>query len=163
MQVPSRLRLPTRATARLGAAIATSTLVVAGSLAVAASSSAQAAPAPVDRTAKVSKINTYGSIQIARNGAWGKSRGYRTIKGAKRRAHRECRQVTRRPCYDMGWVRNACMAVAVRRGPNGLIVRAKTNSDPRRTKRGAYRQALRNCRRDGGRCKRLRGAWTCSF
>lgn len=162
MQRPSRLRLPTRAKARLGAAIVTSTLV-AGGLVVAASSSAQAAPAPADRAAKVSKVNNYGSIQIARNGAWGKSSGYRSIKAAKRRAHRECRSVTRRPCYDMGWVRNACMAVAVRRAPSGLIVRAKTNSDPRKTKRGAYKQALRNCRRDGGRCKRLRGAWTCAL
>jgi hypothetical protein len=162
MQVPSRLRLPTRARARLGAAIATSTLVVAGGLVVAAGSSAQAAPG--DRAAKMSKVDRYGSIQIARNGAWGKSSGYRTARGAKARAHRECRQAVRhrRPCYSMGWVRNACMAVAVRRGPNGLIVRAKTNSDPRNTKRGAYRQALRNCRSDGGRCKRLRGAATCA-
>lgn len=93
----------------------------------------------------------YGSISLARDGAWGSSRNYRGITRAKRIANRQCRSHSNRPrsCRNMGWVRNQCMAVVAKKR-RGYVVRARAGAAVRKAR--AWRRAMRKC---GGTCKRV--------
>lgn len=100
----------------------------------------------------------YGAIALSRaDGAVGWSYDFRTKKRAGKRALRECKKASDAPwsCRKIAWVRNGCLALAVRWNSNGTIARYKWGVA--RNKGPAYRKALNKC---GYGCKRR--AYTCT-
>lgn len=67
--------------------------------------------------------NYYGSIAVSPDQAHGYAYDYRTKRGAKARAMRGCKAKSNYPqyCRSMGWVRNGCMAVAIKTRADGWI------------------------------------------
>lgn len=138
----------------LAAAGMVASLLVPSTTAGAASSAAASAQAGVAARA----VNYYGSIALSpADGAVGWSYDYRTRRGAIKRAKRECRQASDYPwrCRKVGWVRNGCLALAVRWNGSGGI--ARWASAYRYGKRAAYRAAKKRC---GPGCRRR--AFTCT-
>ncbi|HRY11044.1 MAG: DUF4189 domain-containing protein [Actinobacteria bacterium] len=100
----------------------------------------------------------YGALALSRaDGAVGWSYDYRTKAKAGRAALRECKKASATPwsCRKIVWVRNGCVALAVRWNDNGTIARYAWGVA--RNKAPAYRKALNKC---GYGCKRR--AWTCT-
>ncbi|MDP4014485.1 MAG: DUF4189 domain-containing protein [Candidatus Nanopelagicales bacterium] len=133
-------------------------LAVLGSALVAGTSAGAASPPTTaqqpDRSVSTYR-NNFGAISLAfKGGAVGWSYDYSTRKKAVKRAHRQCRSRSSTKCTKIAWVRNGCLAVAVRwSGSNvtyyGWAVRG--------SKKKAYRAAKREC---GGKC--VRRAFTCT-
>ncbi|MEZ5186928.1 MAG: DUF4189 domain-containing protein [Candidatus Nanopelagicales bacterium] len=100
----------------------------------------------------------YGAIALSRaDGAVGWSYNFKTKRKAGKRALRECKDASDTPwsCKKIAWVRNGCLALAVRWNSNGTIARYAWGLG--RNKRPAYENALRKC---GSKCKRR--AYTCT-
>lgn len=110
-----------------------------------------AADAPATPTSTVAATGTYGAIAVASDGAWGRSWNYRKKSRAGKRAMWQCRQASDYPktCEKVAWVRNGCLAVAVRW--NGDFIN-RYGWAARSSKKKAYRAAKRKC---GKRCVRL--------
>lgn len=112
---------------------------------------------PADSSAAVAG-RYYGAIALSRaDGAVGWSYDYRTKRRAGKKALRECRKAsdTSWSCKKIAWVRNGCLALAVRWNSNGTIARYEWGVG--RNKGPAYRAALDKC---GPNCKRR--AYTCT-
>jgi hypothetical protein len=100
----------------------------------------------------------YGAIALSRaDGAVGWSYDFSTKRKAGKRALKECRKASDTPwsCRKVAWVRNGCLALAVRWNDNGTIARYKWGVG--RNKAPAYRAALNKC---GWGC--VRRAYTCT-
>lgn len=99
----------------------------------------------------------YGAIALARTGgAVGWSYDYSTRRAAFRRAMNECRASSDYPwsCERIAWVRNGCLAVAVRWDGDFIDYYGWGVA---RTKRAAYWRALDEC---GAGC--VRRVYTCT-
>lgn len=121
--------------------------------------------AAAERTADVPRpgaaisayYNNYGAIALAMTGgAVGWSYDYPTKRLAGKWAQYECKSSSDYPwtCKKIAWVRNGCLALAVRY--DGIYVDVY-GWGTARTKRAAYQRALAEC---GYGCKRR--AWTCT-
>ena len=108
---------PIRALLRTMAATLALLTMIAGTLLV-TSPGAGAAPA-----AAPARAGNYGAIAIGKDGAAGYSYNFGTKAAAYRRALSECNQRSAYRCVKVGWVRNACGAVAVKYGSRGLVSR----------------------------------------
>ncbi|MCU0278446.1 MAG: DUF4189 domain-containing protein [Candidatus Nanopelagicales bacterium] len=100
----------------------------------------------------------YGAIALSRvDGAVGWSYDYRSKAAAGKAALRECKQSSTVPwsCRKIVWVRNGCVALAVRWNDNGTI--GSYAWGVASNKASAYRKALNKC---GYGCQRR--AWTCT-
>ncbi|UMG93835.1 DUF4189 domain-containing protein [Nocardioides sp. TF02-7] len=113
-------------------------LAIVGSI-MSATGSAQAAPAaPSERAttpALVAKAERdaqravrcfrkcFGAVSMSRDQAWGGYINTPTRKGAIQRAHKRCKSLSNYPgqCRKLGWVRNGCMAVAIKTNSQGWI------------------------------------------
>ena len=119
---------------------------------------AQVVPAVVAPGAVISAYgDNYGAIALAMTGgAVGWSYDYGTKRQAFRRAVRECKSASDYPwtCKKIAWVKNGCLAVAVRWDGNYVD---RYGWGAASTKRQAYLRALDEC---GYQCKRR--AYTCT-
>lgn len=122
---------------------------------------ASAVPEPPVADPPVSALayrNYYGAIALATvGGAVGWSYDFRTKKRAFKVAMRECRKASSYPwsCRKVAWVRNWCIGLAVLWDADNNI--AYYDYGAGRTKKKAYRKALRKC---GPGC--VRRAYTCT-
>ncbi len=119
-----------------------------------------AAGAGVSRTISGPSISGmyYGAIALSRvDGAVGWSYDYGTKATAGKAALRECKKASTVPwsCRKIVWVRNGCVALAVRWNDNGTIGRYAWGVAS--NKATAYSKALNKC---GYGCQRR--AWTCT-
>lgn len=135
----------TIALAAVSAVAAVSLLVAPG-----AGASAPAAPSS-ERAARA----YFGAIALAADGAAGYAYDFGTKRAALRAAHQRCKSLSDYPdtCTRVGWVRNACGAVAVKFRPDGFVARYKFGWG--RSKAVAIRMAKRNF---GGDIR----AWVCT-
>lgn len=119
---------------------------------------AQWAPTVVAPGAVISAYgDNYGAIALAMTGgAVGWSYDFGTKRGAFRRAVRECKSASDYPwtCKKIAWVKNGCLAVAVRWDGNYVD---RYGWGAANSKRQAYLRALDEC---GFQCKRR--AYTCT-
>lgn len=100
---------------------------------------------PADATATASKARNYwGAIAISRDAAWGVAYDHRSKSGALKAAQRRCKSHSSEPgqCRKVGWVRNACGAVAVKYYDSGAVRRYKFGYG--QTKNAAKSRARRN-------------------
>jgi hypothetical protein len=103
--------------------------------------------------------NCYGAIYLAnRDGRVGWAYNYAHKWRAKRAALRSCQSRSHYPrtCHGKGWVRNGCMALSIKRRPDGSVARWGVGFG--NTKREAVRRALSNCNRPA--CVRRTGFCT---
>lgn len=135
--------------------------LAASLLFAAAPASAVSVPGPPTADPPGSSVQVYGryygAIALAMTGgAVGWSYDYGTKRAALRRAYRECKSRSDYPwtCEKIAWVRNGCLALAVRW--NGGYV-ARYGWAARSTKRSAYWAALDKC---GPGC--VKRAYTCT-
>jgi hypothetical protein len=160
LQVKERLRLSRRFRVASSGAIATLALLGSG---LAASAPANAVEAPqavpmVKQSVMVKERPTarrdcfiprcYGAIALAnRDAAVGGVYNYASKFRALRAAKRQCRIHSNFPrsCRARGWVRNGCVALAIKRRADGSV--ARWGRGVAYTKRRAYRQALNYCAR----------------
>ncbi|GAA5155433.1 hypothetical protein GCM10023340_40690 [Nocardioides marinquilinus] len=128
---------------------------LAFTMTAAVTTSASAAPAPESTVAAKAPRAYYGAIAMANDGAWGVAYDYRTRAGAYDRALKGCRKNAAYPgtCRKIGWVRNACGAVAAKFNSRGFVTRYKYGFAA--TKVGAKRKARANF---GGRIV----TWVCT-
>ncbi|MDQ4053175.1 MAG: DUF4189 domain-containing protein [Actinomycetota bacterium] len=134
-------------------AMTAAALLTAACLTVLAPAAGAASPgAPTnERSARA----LYGAIALAADGAVGYTYDLHTKRAALRAAHKQCRQRSdyAGTCTKVGWIRNACGAVAVKFRPSGFVSRYKFGWG--RTKRAAVEEAKRGF---GGQI----GAWVCT-
>lgn len=139
----------------LGVALAAAGLIAA--LLVPATTAGATPSADASAQVGAAAVNYYGSIALsARDNSVGWSYDYRTKRGAIKRAKRECRKASNYPwtCKKVGWVRNGCLALAVRTSGGSV---ARWASAYRGSKRAAYRAAKNRC---GPGCRKR--AYTCT-
>lgn len=98
-------------------------------------------------------INYFGSIAMSPDQAYGGAYNYRTKAKAKGVAMRGCKRNSNYPgkCRSMGWVRNGCMAVAIKTNSSGWIT--AWASGYARNRAGAKRQAFKRLPGSGGRIR----------
>ena len=86
----------------------------------------------------------FGAIALASDGAFGYSYDFGTKRAALNAAHQRCRQRSDYPgtCTKVGWIRNACGAVAVKYDRQGFVSRYKFGWGG--TKQAAIAAAKRN-------------------
>jgi hypothetical protein len=135
------------------------------------STTGPAEAAPVATTDRVTKVTTapkapqrqqrcfrkcFGAISMSPDQAWGGYRNTATRRAAITRAHKICKRNSAFPgrCTKMGWVRNGCMAVAIKTNSDGWIT--DWASGFANTKRAAVREAKN--KNNGGRIR----AWLCT-
>lgn len=141
------------AVAGLLAALVPATSGIAGA---ATTPAAVAAQAEANVAAKAAR-NYYGAIALAyTGGAVGWSYDYSTKRSALNRAQRECKSASNFPssCHKIAWVRNGCLALAVRWNGSNI---AHWGWGSASSKRAAYNRALDEC---GSNCRKR--AYTCT-
>ena len=94
--------------------------VAAAMFALLPASAAQAEPAQPNRARAY-----YGAIALSNDGTATYAFDYRTKRAALSAAYKRCKSRSSLPrnCRKVGWVRNACGAVAVKKYPSGYISR----------------------------------------
>lgn len=140
---------PIRALLRTIAVTLTLLTMIAGAMLV-TTPSASAKSAASESQAR----SYYGAIALGKDGATGYGTNYRTRAGAYDRALRECNQRSAFRCVKVGWVRNACGAVAV-----------KFNSSGTRVTRYKYGYAVTRHRAEANARRNFGGqirAWVCT-
>jgi len=129
------------------------------SLLIPASGAGVAQPVNDQGRSSIAAVNRYyGALALSRaDGAVGWSYDYRTKRKAGKAALRECKKASETPwsCRKIVWVRNGCVALAVRWNDNGTIARYRWAVAMKKST--AYRKALNKC---GYGCKRR--AYTCT-
>lgn len=148
-------RRPVLLAALLTALAAASAPLTPGAHASTADALAGGAPTPPEAAAF---WDNYGAISLAfTGGAVGWSYDYGTKASAKRAAQRACRARSDYPwsCRKIAWVRNGCLALAVRWDNDGDV--SRYGWAVRRNRTAAYRVAKREC---GWGC--VRRAYTCT-
>lgn len=151
--------MSTRISVIVGALVASIALLAATLMMGAPAGAARVPTPPVTTPAAATAYytNYYGAISLAMTGgAVGWSYDYATKWQALRRAQNECKSKSNYPwsCQKIAWVRNGCLAVAVRW--NGSDIE-RYGWAVRETKRSAYLAAKAKC---GYAC--VRRAHTCT-
>jgi hypothetical protein len=102
-----------------------------------------AGAAPAEQSKQAGRVY-YGAIALASDGAFGYSYDFATKRAALDAAQQRCRQRSEYPgtCTKIGWIRNACGAVAVKYDRQGFVSRYKFGWGG--TKRAAIAAAKRN-------------------